>query len=134
MLLLLQKKAMRITDIVKEMNLNNPEIRRHISRLRYIGLIQRDVEGYYHLTPYGETSLLLFQEFEFLSFNSEYFKTHSPSNIPIRFLKRIGELGKTIKIENTIDFFRYTEKLFRESKEHLWFLVDQFPMNSLLPL
>ena len=133
-LLLLQKKAMRITDIVREMNLNNPEIRRHISRLRYIGLIQRDVEGYYHLTPYGETSLLLFQEFEFLSFNSEYFKTHSPSNIPIRFVKRIGELGKTIKIKNTIDFFRHTENLFRESKEHLWLLVDQFPMNSLLTI
>ena len=66
-LLLLQKKAMRITDIAKELNRNNPEIRRHISRLQDVGLIQRDVEGYYHLTPYGETSLLLFQEFEFLS-------------------------------------------------------------------
>ena len=52
-LLLLQKKAMRITDMTKELNLTYPEIRRHISRLLKTGLIQRDVEGYYSLTPYG---------------------------------------------------------------------------------
>jgi predicted transcriptional regulator len=130
-LLLLQKKAMRITDIAKEMDLNNPEIRRHISRLRDVDLIQRDVQGYYHLTPYGETSLVLFQEFEFLSSNSDYFKTHSPSSIPIRFVKRIGELDECVNLANAMDFFRYTENLFKESMEHVWLLVDQFPMNSL---
>ena len=130
-LLLLQKKAMRITDIAKEIDLNNPEIRRHTSRLRDVDLIQRDIEGYYHLTPYGETSLLLFQEFEFLSSNSEYFKTHSLSRIPIRFVKQIGELRESINLANAMDFFRYTENLFKESKEYVWLLVDQFPMNSL---
>ncbi|MDH5199468.1 MAG: winged helix-turn-helix domain-containing protein, partial [Candidatus Bathyarchaeota archaeon] len=43
-LLLIQNKAMRITDITKELNLTYPEIRRHISRLQDTGLIQRDVE------------------------------------------------------------------------------------------
>jgi predicted transcriptional regulator len=130
-LLLLQKKAMRITDIGKEMELNNPEIRRHISRLRDVGLIQRDVEGYYHLTPYGVTSLVLFQEFEFLSLKSEYFKTHSLSRIPTHFVKRIGELSESKDIMSVIDFFRHTESLLRESNEYVWLLVDQFPLNSL---
>ena len=130
-LLLLQKKAMRITDIAKETALNNPEIRRHISRLRDVGLIQRDIEGYYHLTPYGETSLLLFREFEFLSFNSEYFKTHSLSRIPTQFVKQIGKLSESTNLANAMDFFRHMENLFKESKEYVWLLVDQFPMNSL---
>ncbi len=130
-LLLLQKKAMRITDIAKEMDLNNPEIRRHISRLRDIGLIQRDVEGYYHLTPYGETSLVLFQELKFLSANRKYFLIHTPSKIPTEFVKRIGELGASANITNPMDFFRHTENLLKESKEYVWLLVDKFPMNSL---
>ncbi len=130
-LLLLGKKAMRITDIAKEMDLNNPEIRRHISRLRDVNLIQRDIEGYYHLTPYGETSLLLFQEFEFLSSNSEYFMTHSLSRIPTWFVKQIGELSESINLADAMDFFRHMENLFKESKEYVWLLVDQFPMNSL---
>jgi predicted transcriptional regulator len=130
-LLLVQKKALRITDMTKELNLTYPEIRRHISRLQDIGLIQRDVEGYYSLTPYGETSLLLFQELKFVSSRSEYFRTHSLSGIPTRFVKQIGELGESTNLANAIDFFRQTENLLKESKEYVRLLVDQFPMNSL---
>ena len=130
-LLLLQKGASRITDIAKGMNLNNPEIRRHVSRLQEVGLIQRDANGYYHLTPYGETSLLLLQEFEFLITNRDYFKNHTLSKIPPGFIKRIGELAASVNLTNPVDFFRYTESLFNQSKGYVWLLVDQFPLNSL---
>jgi len=130
-LLLIQNKAMRITDMTKELNLTYPEIRRHISRLLETGLLQRDVEGYYSLTPYGETSLLLFQELKFLSTNREYFLTHTLSKIPTGFVKRVGELGASVSLANPMDFFRHAENLIKESKEHVWLLVDQFPMNSL---
>ena len=130
-LVLLQNKAMRITELVKEMNLNNPEIRRHISRLRSVDLIQRDVEGFYHLTPYGESSLLLLKEFEFLSSNRKYFKTHSLSKIPKKYVKQIGDLSGSINLENALNFFRHTENLFKESKESVWLLVNQFPINSI---
>ena len=72
-LLLLNEKTMRLTEIAKTLELNHPEIRRHITRLRDIGLIIRDVKGYYHLTPYGEASIILFQEFEFLSAHNRYY-------------------------------------------------------------
>ena len=116
-LMFLKDKAMRVTEIAKELDLNHPEIRRHITRLRDIGLISRDVEGYYHLTPYGEASIILFQEFEFLSANSLYFENHSLSGIPAQYLKRIGELRKTMSLTNAIDYFRYSDNLLRESKE-----------------
>jgi predicted transcriptional regulator len=130
-LLLLQRRPMRITEIAREQSLNHPEIRRHLTRLRDIGLIERDVDSLYHLTPYGETSILLFKEFEFLSANSEYFGTHSLAELPTRFVKQVGELGGSTCLRNAMDFFRYTENLFKESKEHVWILVDQFPMNFL---
>ena len=130
-LMTLQKNAMRITDIAKELDINNPEARRHVSRLRDVGLIHRDIEGLYHLTPYGEACLTLFSEFDFLSTNKEYFGSHSLSRIPVQFIKRVGELLETKSLVNAIDFFRYIENLFRESKDYVWLLVDQFPMNSL---
>ena len=130
-LLLLQMSKMRVTDIARKMDLNNPEIRRHISRLQEINLIQRDVEGYYRLTPYGEASLLLFQEVEFLSKNSEYFKNHSIINLPLSFLKQIGKLGKTSLLTNPLDLIRNTQNLLKESEKHVYLLVDQFPMNLL---
>ena len=69
-LLILKEKTMRLTEIAKLLDLNHPEVRRHITRLGDVSLIKRDVEGYYHLTPYGEASIVLFQELEFLSANS----------------------------------------------------------------
>ena len=133
-LLLVQKRAMRITDMTKELNLTYPEIRRHISRLQETGLIQRDVEGHYHLTPYGETSLLLLQELKFLSTNREYFLTHTLFKIPTRYIKRISELSASENIKNPMDFLRHIENLLKESREYVWLLVDQFPMNSLLTI
>ncbi|MCX6654125.1 MAG: right-handed parallel beta-helix repeat-containing protein, partial [Candidatus Bathyarchaeota archaeon] len=124
-------KALRITDIAKEMSLNNPETRRHISRLQQVGLIQRDTAGYYNLSPYGEASMLLIQEFEFLSANRRYFETHTLSKLPEGFIKRIGELTACVAVTNPMDFFRFTENLLRESREYVWLLVDQFPLNSL---
>jgi len=130
-LLSLREQVMRITDLTREMELTTTEVRRHVSRLADVGLIQRDVEGYYRLTPYGEISLVLFQELNFLSSHEEYFLTHTLSNIPIRFVKRIGELDASTNIANAMDFFRFTENLLKEANNYIWLLVDQFPLNSL---
>jgi len=130
-LLILQKEAKRITDLTREMKLTTTEVRRHVTRLAKVGLIQRDVGGFYHLTPYGEMSLLLLQEYIFLSSNSEYFKTHTLSNIPTEFLKQIGELGASINLNDAMSFLRYIENLFKDSKEYVWLIVNQFPMYSL---
>ncbi len=130
-LLILREQSRRITDLTRQMNLTTTEVRRHVSRLTEAGLIQRDLEGYYHLTPYGETSLLLFQEFEFLSSNREYFKTHNPLSIPMEFVKQVGKLRKATVVPNAMDFIRYTQNLLKESEKQVSILVDQFPMNLL---
>jgi predicted transcriptional regulator len=129
-LLLLKENALRITDIEKELGLTNPEIRRHISRLNEINLIERNVEGYYSLTPYGETSLKLLPELEFLSKNKEYFQTHV-LNLPPSFLKQIGKLMKVRIISNPLDYVRQTQKLLKEVEGRVCLIVDQFPMNLL---
>jgi predicted transcriptional regulator len=130
-LLLLQERPFRITDMAKELSLTYPEIRRHVSRLQDIGLIQRDMNGFYRLTPYGDTALLILMEYQFLASNGEYFKTHSLSNIPTQFVKQIGELYDSRKIDDAMNFLRHTESLFNESEDYVWMLVDQFPITSL---
>lgn len=130
-LVLLSEKPMRNTGISRELDLTSPETRRQVSRLGEVGLIQRDLEGFYHLTPYGEMSLILFQEIQFITGNRDYFQTHTTKKVPVKFVKRIGELSESTSLGNTIDFIRYMESLFKESNEYVWLLVDQFPLNSL---
>jgi predicted transcriptional regulator len=130
-LLSLREKAKRITDITREMDLKTPETRRHISRLREVGLIQRNVEGFYHITTYGEGMLILLKELDFMTRHKDYFQSHTLTNIPTIFLKQISELGESRRIKNPMDFLRHTENLLKESNEYVWLLVDQFPLSSL---
>jgi predicted transcriptional regulator len=130
-LLQLNVEATNLTNLARTLGLSFPETSRHVLRLSDMGLIHKDVKGSYHLTPYGEASLLLFHEFIFLSTNREYFRTHTLSKIPTGFVKKIGELGASTDLKNAMDFFRFTENLFKESREYVWLIVDQFPMNSL---
>ena len=127
----LNVESKRIIDLTRETKLTTTEVRRHVSRLADVGLIQRDVEGVYHLTPYGDVVLLILQEYNFLSTNSDYFQTHILSKIPNRFVKQIGELTESKKTKNVMDFLLHIENLFKESNEYVWLLVDQFPLNSL---
>jgi len=127
----IRDKAKRITDLTREMDLKTPEARRHVSRLSEVGLIQRNVEGFYHITPYGEGMLVLLGEFSFMTRHRDYFQSHTLTTIPTAFLKQIGELGESIEVVNAMDFIRHTDNLLKESKEYVWLLVDQFPMNAL---
>ena len=130
-LIILREEPKRITDLTRLMNLTTTEVRRNVTRLSEAGLIQRDLEGYYHITPYGETALLFLLELDFLSSFKEYFKTHAPQQVPPMFLKQMGKLRESEKISSPVDFFRLTQNLLREADDHVWIMVDQFPVNLL---
>jgi parallel beta-helix repeat protein len=130
-LLLLQEEALRITDIAKEMDLNNPETRRHISRLRDAGLIRRDIEGFYHLTPFGELVLRQLKEIEFTSRHREYFESHSLADVPSSFISKISNLGGSMFTDDIMSFLYNIETVIKEAEEYVWFNVDQYPVTTL---
>ncbi len=122
---------MRISDLTREIKFTKAEVRRHVTRLSEVDLIQRDLDGYYQLTPYGETSLLLFQESIFLSKYRDYFKNHTPVNNPPIFLKRLSELSKHQFVDNFMGFLNFLEEKIREAKEFVWLYIDQYPIIAV---
>jgi len=130
-LLLLQKKALRITDIAKKMDVNNPEVRRHISRLRDADLIQRDIEGFYHLTPFGELVLRQLREMEFTSRHRGYFESHSLANLPSNLISRISNLSESRFTADIMNLLYNIETIIKEAEEYIWFNVDQYPVTTL---
>jgi len=130
-LLLLMERAMRLTDLTRELVLTMPEVRRHISRLAEVGLTERNVEGFYTLTPYGEMTLLLLRELDFISRYGNYFVSHSPTHLPQEYLKRIGDLENCEYTDNVMDFLHFIENGIREAEEHVWLQVDQYPLTAL---
>jgi predicted transcriptional regulator len=131
MLLLLRKRPMRITEISKELELTSQEISRHASRLGESGLVYKDVEGFYHLTYYGELVHVLLEEFQFVSKHRNYFIDHCLTGLSPEFVKRIGDLSGSRSVNNTIEFLHHVDRIIKESKEYVWLQVDQYPLTSL---
>lgn len=130
-LLRLLDEPMRVTDISKELDLTSQEISRHVARLGEAGLTHKDVDGIHHVTQYGALVLNLLDELQFASLHNEYFIGHSLSGIPHEFVKRIGDLKESDPVDNVIYFLKGIEKLIQESKQHVFFIADQFPLSSI---
>ena len=130
-LLQLDKEPMRVTSISKELGLSIQETSRHISRLGEVGLTQKDVDGFHHLTSYGELVLKQLRELEFTTKNRGYLTAHSLAGLPAEYVKRIGDLADSTYIDDMMGFFHCIEKIIREAAEYVWLQVDQYPLVAL---
>jgi predicted transcriptional regulator len=98
-----------------------------------VKLIQKDVEGFYHLTPYGELSLQQFKGAAFTSQYRRYFVSHSVTRIPHEFIYRIGELSDGTYVNDIMVAFTNVEKVIRDADEYLWVITDQhLPSHTML--
>jgi len=131
-LLQLEEKDMRVTDISRELGLSIQESSRHVSRLGEVGLARKDVEGFYILTNYGKIVLGHIRELEFTSKYSEYFSKHTIERLPKELVKRIGELADSTYMHNMMDFLKNIEKITKNAEEKIWLCVDQYPVNSFV--
>jgi predicted transcriptional regulator len=111
--------------------LSFPETSRHVLRLSDVGLIQKDVKGSYRLTPYGEVVLKQLHELEFTSKHKDYFINHTLSDLPIEFVKRLGDLQGSKYTDDTMRFFHRIENLIKEAEEYVWFQIDEYPISAL---
>src|SRR4030067_1610107 len=91
-LFLLKKTPLKLSQISSKLDVTVQETSRNITRLSEAKLIIKDVDGAFHLTPYGEEVLNLLSGFRFLFKNSEYLTTHTLIELPERFRASVGIL------------------------------------------
>jgi len=130
-LLQVDEEGMNLTNLAKVLNLSFPETSRHVLRLSNVGLIHKDVKGLYTLTPYGEVVLKQLHELEFTSQYQDYFINHILSDLPIEFIKRLGDLKGSRYSNDSMRFFHRIETLIREAEEYVYFLIDEYPISAL---
>ena len=129
-LLQVQEKALRLTHLSKKLNLSVQETSRHLSRLSDAMLIKKDVDGCYHLTPYGEQTIQLLPGFKLLSQHREYFTTHTLSCLPHEFISRLGDLVNCTVEDDVMMAFHSLENMIREAQEYIWILSNQILMST----
>ena len=130
-LLRLDEEPLNLTNLARELELSFPETSRHVLRLSEVGLIQKDVKGSYRLTPYGEVVLKQLHELEFTSKHKDYFINHTLTDLPIEYIKRLGDLKGSKYTDDTMRFFHRIENLIKEAEEYVWFQIDEYPISAL---
>ena len=130
-LLELKKNPMKLSRVSEKFEFTVPETARNMTRLAETSLIAKDADGNFHLTAFGEASLQLVANFEFISKNAMYFKNHTISNLPPEYAGSIGCLKKSEFVSQFTEAMFNSENMIREAKESVWICIDEILASSL---
>ncbi len=107
---LLSERPLRLTKIGEHVDANNPEVSRHLDRLKNADLVDKNKDGYYHTTAFGELLISMIPGISFIARHPKFFLEHDLSLLPIQFRCRLGELETCEVVEGfTINFYRLDE-------------------------
>src|SRR5919199_6078381 len=89
----LNKKNTKMSQLAKDLGITMQEVHRNINRLQDAGLIEKDPDGVFSLTTFGNTIIKQIPTFNYLSKYKEYFSEHTLGELPMKFVQRIGALN-----------------------------------------
>jgi predicted transcriptional regulator len=130
-LFLLQNTPLKLSHISKKLDFTVQETSRNITRLSEAKLIHKDVDGLYHLTPYGGESLNLLSGFRFLFNNSDYFTTHTLDKMPEIFRASLGVIDLCEPVRDVMVSFHNIENMIAEANDFVWILTDQILASTI---
>lgn len=128
---LVEKQELKLSHISKKLDMTVTEASRHLQRLSEAKLLEKDAEGRYELTPFGQLTLSLMPSFDFISKYRDYFAAHTLSRLPHEFIGRMGDLANCAFTEDIMVAFHSVECLIVEAKEYVWILSNQVLMSTL---
>jgi predicted transcriptional regulator len=129
-LLAVKAEKMKLSSLADRMKFTATEASRQLQRLGEAKLIQRDSEGFYTITKYGELCISMLDSLVFVSLNREYFLSHDASTLPSAFVARLGELQSCTFQKDFISTLAYDEDIIRAAEDYCWAMSDQFHYSA----
>jgi predicted transcriptional regulator len=123
-------EPLKLSHVASNLDITVTEASRHLQRLVDTGLIQKDSEGLYGVTPYGDLVLSLVPALDFVSRNREYFSEHSIMVIPPKLRSRLGELSVGKYISDTITTVTHYWEILNEAEEFAY-SIKTSPLPTL---
>src|SRR5690606_12088402 len=129
----LNEKRSKISQIAKDFGITMQEAHRNVNRLQDAGLIEKDPEGIFSLTTFGNTIIKQILTFNFLSKHKEYFSEHVLGELPIKFIMRLGALDRCEYIKGVVAILERWKNIYREANEYIYEIVPQVPIDLIEP-
>ncbi len=129
----LNEKSAKISQIAKDLGITMQEAHRNVNRLQDAGLIEKDPEGIFSLTTFGNTIIKQIPTFNYLSKHKEYFSEHVLGELPIKFIMRLGALDKCEYIKGVVAILERWKDIYRNADEYIYEIVPQVPIDLIEP-
>ena len=130
-LMLLKKTPLKLSHVSSKLDFTVQETSRNVTRLSDAKLIAKDVEGVFHLTPFGEETLNLLSGFKFLFKNREYLLTHTLSEFPQQFRAGVGILDGFEFVNDVMTVFHNVENMIAKAERFVWILSNQVLASTI---
>lgn len=122
---MLYDKPAHATKIANTLKLTKQETHRNTARLTEVGMIKKDVDGFFLLTEFGRAITSQFSYFQFLNKHKEFFEGHTFGNLPEKFVQRLGALGNTQLVSSVTVVLEKLKKMESSTKNQLKIMVSQ---------
>ncbi|MGW8288838.1 MAG: helix-turn-helix transcriptional regulator [Candidatus Bathyarchaeia archaeon] len=130
-LALLKETPLKLSHVSKKLDFTVQETSRNITRLSEAKIIRKDVDGEFHLTPYGTEALNLLSGFKFLFKNREYLTTHVLTYLPVRFRASIGVLECCKFVNDVMITFHNVENMIAKAQKYVWIITNQVLASTI---
>ena len=131
LLRLLEQKT-RVSSVAKELDATVPEVFRNFERLAKVGLITKEADGDYSITPYGKIMCTQVHALQFMLQNKAYFKTHQFGDLPEKFLHRIGALASGIHVKGFVRVMEQWSEIYSTADKYLYNILFEVPYSKEL--
>src|SRR3712207_4541193 len=127
----LNNKSAKISQLAKDLDITMQEVHRNVSRLQDAGLIEKDPEGVFSLTTFGNTIIKQIPTFNYLSKYKEYFSEHVLGELPIKFIMRLGALDKCEFVKGIVAILERWKDIYRQADQYIYEIVPQVPIDLI---
>ncbi len=130
MLFKLNKNQYKQSQLASELDISIQDSHRQLKRLTSSGFVQKNGKGFLSLTPFGKIIVSQLTSFIFLQKFKGYFMNHDTSNLPSKFLNRIGDLLSCELLEGTFKIAEKWEEMCNETKKHMNVISNGCPAKA----
>jgi predicted transcriptional regulator len=131
MLMKLSIKPYRLSQLATDLNATMQESHRNINRLIDSKLVKKTGEGELLLTPYGEIIVSLIPNFNFPFKYKDYFQEHTLSNLPLKFIQRIGSLNNCEVVVGVMAVLQRWKAVYINSQDYIKEVISQVPIDLI---
>ena len=113
-------EGLKMQDLARRVDLTATEAFRQLQRLSDAGLVKRQPDGTYAITPYGRLEMQLARSLGFVFDHRDYFMEHDVWRLPGPFVNRVVELSGAVLVGETMDAIVNVERIQGEAEERVW--------------